>query len=607
MAASTPPLPRIEDYALIGNRRTAALVGRDGSMDWLCLPRFDGPACFAALLGTPENGRWRLAPEGEVRQVRRRYREGTLILETDMVTDAGTVTLIDFVPDLTRDDTRLDVMRIVQGREGMVPMTLDVVFRFDYGRVVPWVRRCEDGLRAIAGPDGIRLRTPVPMHGENFHTCAAFTVSPGQRIPFTLTWFPAHQSPPPERDPFQALADTESGWRAWSGRCRYHGPWAEAVRRSLVVLKALTYDPTGGIVAAPTTSLPEIPGGLRNWDYRYCWLRDSTFTLYSLLNAGYVEEAVAWRQWLLRAVAGQPWQLQIMYGLAGERRLEEYTLPWLDGFAGSQPVRVGNQAFAQLQLDVFGEVLDTFHVARKSRIQFDDEGWRVERALVHFLETVWDRPDHGLWEVRGPPRPFTHSRIMAWVALDRAVKAVEQFGLDDHGHAGRWRALRATIHREVCERGWNPTVGAFTQFYGSDRLDAALLHMPLVGFLPACDPRVVATVEAIQRELMPDGLVLRYATDPVIDGLPSGEGAFLACSFWLADCLALMGRSAEARALFERLLALRNDVGLLAEEYDPVAGRQLGNFPQAFSHVALINTARNLQAAGGPAESRSTP
>lgn len=589
----------LEDYALIGDCQTAALVARNGSIDWLCFPRFDSPACFAALLGRPEHGRWLLAPAGGIRRIERRYRDDTLVLETDYETDDGAVTIIDFMP--LRSGVA-DLVRIVEGKRGQVPMNMELIMRFDYGSIIPWVRHVEHGITAIAGPDMLRLRTPVGLRGEDFTTIAHFTVSAGQQVTFDLTWFPSHQPLPLEIDPKQALHDTEAWWREWSERCTYDGDWREAVVRSLITLKALTYAPTGGIVAAPTTSLPEHLGGVRNWDYRYCWLRDATFTLYALLNAGYRDEACAWREWLLRAAAGKPSQTHIMYGIAGERRLTELELPWLPGYENSAPVRSGNDAYHHFQLDVFGEVLDAMHQCWRAGLDPGDAGWRLERALLDFLESGWERPDTGIWEVRGPERHFTHSKMMAWVAMDRAVKAVEHFGLD--GPVERWRALRDTIHDQVCREGFNAERGAFVQFYGSDLLDASLLMMPLVGFLPATDSRVRGTIEAIERELTTEAFVARYTTVPEVDGLPAGEGAFLLCSFWLVDNLELLGRHDEARHLFEQLLAIRNDVGLLSESYDIKARRLVGNYPQAFSHIGLINTARNLSRRGGPAEDR---
>jgi GH15 family glucan-1,4-alpha-glucosidase len=590
---------QIEDYALIGDCETAALVSRDGSIDWLCFPRFDSPACFAALLGTAENGRWHITPAGCIRTLRRRYRAGTLILETDFVTDTGEVRLIDCMPPRT---TAADVVRLVQGQRGHVAMRMALSIRFDYGAIVPWVRHTNRGLWAIAGPDALSLRTDVETHGENFQTVAEFTVAAGEQVPFTLSWYPSHQPEPPEKDAAESIAETEAWWRAWSDRCTYDGAWRDAVLRSFITLKALTYAPTGGIVAAATTSLPEQLGGVRNWDYRYCWLRDATFTLYALMSGGYRAEAREWREWLVRAVAGKPEEIQIMYGLAGERRLTEQALPWLPGYAGSAPVRIGNAACTQHQLDVYGEVMDTLYVAREVGLEPSENAWRVQRAMMAFLETDWQRPDEGIWEVRGPRRHFTHSKVMAWVAADRAVKAIEHFQMD--GPLDRWRQLRQSIHDQVCREGFDPALNSFVQYYGSKHLDASLLMLPLVGFLPATDPRMRGTVEAIEQRLVRDGFVDRYPTLTEVDGLPPGEGAFLVCTFWLADNLVLQGRYREARAIFERLLGLCNDVGLLSEEYDPDTGRLVGNFPQAFSHVGLINTARNLSRHGGPAEAR---
>ncbi len=590
----------IEDYALIGNTRTAALVGRDGSIDWLCPPRFDSRACFAALLGTREHGRWLLSPAAKVRTVRRSYRGETLVLETEFETRDGTVRLIDCMP-LWPD--RTDIVRVVEGVRGRVAMRMELIIRCGYGVVVPWVRRVEDALLATAGPDSLELRTTVETTGKGLTTIAEFTVQRGQRVPFVLTHFPSHQPRPLPIDANAAIAATELAWHTWCTRCTYDGRWGDAVRRSLLTLKALTYAPTGGIVAAPTTSLPERIGGVRNWDYRFCWPRDATFTLYALLLAGYHDEARAWRAWLLRAAAGRPQDMQTVYGVAGERQLTELQLPWLPGYAGSAPVRIGNAAAAQCQLDVYGEVIDALHLARIAGLDHDDDAWNFQRALLEFLESHWTEPDNGIWEVRGERRHFTHSKVMAWVAFDRAIKTVESGGAD--GPVARWRRLRARIHADVCDKGYSAKRGAFVQHYGSNKLDASLLLLPLVGFLPPEDPRVRGTVDAIERELMVDGLVVRYLTTRQVDGLPKGEGVFLPCSFWLADNLALLGRNAEAEALFERLLALRNDVGLLSEEYDPRGGRQLGNFPQALSHVALINTARNLSRHGGPGEHRS--
>jgi GH15 family glucan-1,4-alpha-glucosidase len=594
---------RIEDYAVLGDTQTAALVGLDGSIDWLCLPRFDSGACFASLLGDARHGHWLLSPQGQVSPPRRRYRPETLILETDFETDGGTVRLIDFMPPR---DASPDVVRIVQGLRGQVRLRMELVIRFDYGSIVPWVRNLDGVLWAVAGPDSLYLHTPVETHGEHLTTVAEFVVSPGDRVPFVLTWNPSHL---PIMDPAQAeraLVETEAWWKDWSGRCTYTGPYREQVLRSLITLKALTYAPTGGIVAAPTTSLPEALGGVRNWDYRYCWLRDATFTLYSLMAAGYQDEARAWRDWLLRAAAGDPAQLQIMYGPAGERRLTELVLDWLPGYEGSAPVRIGNAAVRQLQLDVYGEVMDTLHQARRIGIEDDEFSWALQRNLLEYLETGWNQPDEGIWEVRGPRRHFTHSKVMAWVAVDRAVKDIEAYGLQ--GDVERWKRLRETIHEEVCKKGYDAQRRSFVQYYGGQELDASLLMIPLVGFLPPTDERVRATVEAIERELCYDGFVLRYQTSASrqVDGLPPGEGVFLACTFWLADNYWLLGRHDEARRLFERLLAVCNDVGLLSEQYDPHTRRFLGNFPQAFSHVSLINTALNLSAGVGPAEHRKS-
>ena len=591
----------LEHYALLGDCQTAALVGTDGSIDWLCLPRFDSGACFAALLGTPENGRWRLNLPEPVQATRRAYRPGTLVLETEFEHDGSTVRVIDF---MSLRSSVADVVRIVEGVRGTGRMRMDLTLRTDYGAVVPWVQRTKDGIVAIAGPDLLRLRSAVPLTNENFATVAEFNVSEGQRLSFDLTWSPSHLEEPPALDCERALADTEQFWTQWSSRCTNNGPWREAILRSALTLKALTYAPTGGIIAAPTTSLPEHMGGVRNWDYRYCWLRDATFTLLALMHAGYDEEARAWREWLLRAAAGKPSQVHIMYGLAGERRLPEFELRHLPGYENSAPVRVGNGAHTQFQLDVFGEVMDALHQSWRKGIGSGDHAWRIESALIEFLESNWNRPDCGIWEVRGPMRHFTHSKVMAWVAMDRAVKGIQQFGLD--GPLDRWTALRDEIHADVCRNGFNADAGAFVQFYGSTLLDASLLMIPLVGFLPPTDPRVRGTVDAIQRHLTTDAFVARYRTIPDVDGLPPGEGAFLMCSFWLADNLELMGRHDEARHVFERVLEVRSDVGLLSESYDVGAARLVGNYPQAFSHVGLINTARNLSRVHGPADERRT-
>jgi GH15 family glucan-1,4-alpha-glucosidase len=594
-------LNRIEDYALIGDCETAALVGRNGSIDWLCWPRFDSPACFAALLGGPEHGRWLMRPAGDDIRTSRRYRDHSLILETHFQTSGGAVTVIDFMPPRGQNS---DVVRLVRGDTGRVRMTMELVLRFDYGSVIPWVSRLADGTwRAIAGPDMVVLHTPVKVKGRHFTTVAEFEVAEGETIPFVLTYGASYKSPPKPIDPMASLRGTETFWKAWAGRACVDGEWCDAVTRSLMVLKALTYAPTGGIVAAPTTSLPEQIGGARNWDYRYCWLRDATLTLLSLMNAGYHDEARAWRDWLLRASAGSPNQLQIMYGLAGERQLREWEVPWLPGYEHSQPVRVGNAAYGQLQLDVYGEVMDALHQARRGGIAGDRSEWPFQKALLQHLEGTWTEPDQGMWEVRGPRQHFTFSKVMAWVAFDRAIKSAELFGFD--GPVDRWRATRQQIHADVCERGVDRDRGCFVQAYGSKHLDASLLMLPSTGFLPASDPRVRATIEAIERELLCDGFVMRYDIGRTEDGLPPGEGVFLACSFWLADAYVLLGRMDEARTLFERLLTLRNDVGLLSEEYDTRLQRQAGNFPQAFSHVALVNTAHNLSRAAKPVHQRS--
>ncbi len=589
----------IEDYALIGNCRTAALVGKDGSIDWLCFPRFDSGACFAALLGTPEHGRWIIAPKGPSVRVRRRYRPGTLVLETEMATESGVVRLVDFMTPQTAEH---EVIRLIEGVEGRVDLAMDLTIRFDYGSIVPWVRRVDGGLRATAGPETVYCRSDVDLWGEGLHTLAEFTVAAGQSIGFQLLWTPTQEPEPPAARLAAKLAETERWWQAWSDQCCYDGPWRDEVLRSLITLKALTYAPTGGIVAAATTSLPEHIGGVRNWDYRYCWLRDATFTLYALMVGGYLDEARAWRQWLVNAVAGTPSQLQIMYGVGGERRLTEITLDWLPGYEGSRPVRVGNAAYRQHQLDVYGEIMDALHVARVRGLPLDKDAWQIQLAMIDFVTRDWQQPDEGIWEIRGPRRHFTHSKVMAWVAVDRAIKEVEQFGLE--GDVLQWKQLRDRIHLEICEHGFDRRLNSFVQYYGATHVDASLLMLPLLGFVPAGDPRMQGTVARIERELCRDGFVARYLTESDVDGLPGGEGVFLLCSFWLVDNLALQGRYDEAAAHFERLLALRNDVGLLAEEYDLHSGRMLGNFPQAFSHLGLINSARNLARPGGPAEDR---
>ena len=582
---------RIEDYGLIGDLQTAALVGRDGSIDWLCLPRFDSGACFAALLGDDEAGHWRLAPAGGRSCTRRRYRGDTLVLETEWETDGGTVRVVDFMPP--RGEAP-DVIRIVEGVSGRVRMHTELRLRFDYGHVVPWVRRIDGEIDGIAGPDAVWLDTPVELQHDARVVHGEFEVAEGDRVPFVLTYAASHLPRPRRVDADDALGDTMAYWSGWMSRCTYSGRWDDAVRRSIVTLKALTYAPTGGIVAAATTSLPEDLGGSRNWDYRFCWLRDATFTLQALLGTGYVREARAWRDWLLRAIAGDPADLRIMYALDGSRRIPEYELPWLSGYEHSSPVRVGNAAAQQFQLDVWGEVLDGLHLARIRGMHATSDAWAVQRALLDFLESNWDQPDNSLWEVRGPRRQFVHSKVMAWAGVDRAVQAVERFGLE--GPVDRWKKLREEIHDDVCEHGFDADRGTFTQFYGSQGLDAALLLLPRVGFLPWADDRVIGTVHAVRGELDEDGFLVRYRqeADGGVDGLQGSEGAFLACTFWLADALAGIHEHEEAERLFTRLLDLRNDLGLLSEEYDVHARRQVGNTPQAFSHVGLVNTARHL-------------
>ncbi|MEU9465548.1 glycoside hydrolase family 15 protein [Streptomyces avermitilis] len=583
----------IEDYALIGDQQSAALVARDGSIDWLCLPRFDSPACFAALLGDEHNGKWRIAPKGAGLCTRRAYRTDSLVLDSEWDTPDGTLRVTDLMP---QRDSAPDLVRIVEGLRGRVTVHSAIRLRFDYGSIVPWMRRAQGHRVAVAGPDSVWLRSEpaVRTWGEDFCTHSEFTVGEGEKVAFVLTWHPSHQPRPPLLDPYESLHGSLAQWREWVAQCRYDGPFRDAVVRSLITLKALTYAPTGGIVAAPTTSLPEQLAGIRNWDYRYCWLRDSTLTLDALLSAGYHEEAADWRDWLLRAVAGDPADLQIMYGLSGERRLPEIELPWLPGFRGSAPVRIGNDAAKQLQLDVYGEVIDSLSLARRSGLPAKPHMWQVQRALMDFLCSTWRQPDEGLWEVRGGRRHFVYSKVMAWVAADRAVRTLErepQLGGDLAG----WRAMRDEVHREVCERGYDAERNTFTQFYGSRGLDASLLLIPRVGFLLPDDPRVIGTVDAVREELGQDDFVRRYSTDEAeVDGLPGDEGTFLVCSFWLADALHRLGRTEEARALFERLVGLCNDVGLLAEEYDPASDRFLGNFPQAFSHLGLVSTALAL-------------
>jgi len=585
-------MARIEDYALLGDLQTAALVSTAGSIDWLCLPKFDSPACFAALLDTPDAGHWIVAPAAGGVCTRRRYVKDTLVLQTEWVSGDGTVRVIDFMPPRGHAP---DVVRIVEGVLGSVVMRSELRLRFDYGLVVPWVRHHDDMVEAIAGPDRVRLRTPAPTRGKEMSTVSDFTVRAGDRVPFVLTWNPSHESPPKPVDAEHALRDTLRFWTDWAHRGNpVHGPYRDAIKRSLLTLKALTYHPTGGIVAAATTSLPELIGGTRNWDYRYCWLRDSTYTLQALISAGYLAEAKAWREWLLRAVAGDPAELQIMYALDGTRRIPEAELPWLAGYENSRPVRTGNAASDQLQLDVWGEILDGLALARNASISTHDDAWDIQVALMNHLEGTWDQPDNGLWEMRGPRRQFTHSKVLAWVAADRMASAVRAHHL--YGPADRWEALGDTIHADVLTHGYNPDRNTFTQSYDAPGLDAALLMIPRVGFLPPDDFRVLGTIAAIQNELTEGGFVKRYETSTSDDGLPGGEGLFLACSFWLVDALHLAGQQTEATQLFERLLALRNDVGLLSEEWDPHTGRQLGNTPQAFSHFPLVTSALQLHA-----------
>ncbi len=595
------PPNAIEDYALIGDCASAALVGRNGSIDWLCWPRFDSAACFAALLGGPEHGSFQIAPADAGARSMRRYRDGSLVLETVFECGDGAVALIDFMMPQAAAGT---LIRIVEGRRGAVQMRLDLALRFDYGMSVPWVTRRPggNGIVAKAGPEQVVLRTPVALHGRDLRTVADFTVREGERIPFVLTHGPSHLPPPLSVDAEDALFAAEAYWSAWSARCTYEGPWADAVKRSLLTLKGLTYAPTGGIVAAPTTSLPEALGGVRNWDYRYCWLRDATITLFAFMAAGYTEEAGSWAEWLHRSIAGSPEQVQIMYGIAGERRLAEWTASWLPGYQGAAPVRIGNAAADQLQLDVYGEVMDALHQARAAKLLTSPQSWSLQSALLAHLEEVWQQPDEGLWETRGGRRHFTFSKVMAWVAFDRGIRDAEAHGLE--APLNRWRGVRDAIHAAVCRDGYDAALGSFTQSFGSPALDASLLLIPVVGFLPHGDPRVQGTVRAVERDLLVDGFVLRYRTEGGDDGLPVGEGAFLACSFWLATAWHMQGRQDDARTLFERLLALRNDVGLLSEEYDPRAGRFTGNFPQAFSHVALITTALTL---AGEAQDRREP
>lgn len=592
---------RIEDYAMIGDLGSAALVGRDGSIDWLCWPRFDSDACFAALLGKPEHGRWQIAPKDGEAKITRRYRPNTLILETRFETNTGVVTLIDFMPPRAGNS---HLLRLLVGESGRVDFHGELILRFGYGAVVPWVTRIDEHtLRAVAGPDMTVLRASVPLHGENFKTVGDFTVAAGEKVSFSLSYALSHDHIPEPVDVEAHLRTTETYWTGWAAKNKIVCPWDEAVVRSLITLKALTFAPTGGMVAAPTSSLPECIGGPRNWDYRYCWLRDATLTLLALMNGGYYEEAQMWRDWLLRAVAGSPSQIQIMYGIRGERRLTEWDVPWLPGYEQSIPVRIGNAAHGQLQLDIFGEVMDALHQARQGGLGANESGWDLQRELLIHLEKIWREPDEGIWEVRSGREHFTHSKAMAWLAFDRAIKSAAAYSLP--GPLDRWRDVRAQIHDDVCARGFDAKRGSFTRAYGSPHLDASLLLLPAIGFLPPEDARIKGTVAAIERELTVDGLVLRYDTASADDGLPAGEGVFLACSFWLADAYLMLGRTAEAQRLFERLLSLRNELGLLSEQYEPRSGRLVGNFPQAFSHLALVNTASNLAHYIKPVEQRS--
>jgi len=592
---------RIEDYAMIGDLGSAALVNRDGSIDWLCWPRFDSDACFAALLGTPEHGRWRIAPKNSATRVTRRYRPNTLILETRFETHEGVATLIDFMPPRRQ---HAHLIRIVKGERGKVAFRSELILRFANGAIVPWVTRVDDTtIRGIAGPDMAVLRSLARMRGENFKTVGHFTVARGEQLPFVLSFARSHENLPEPVDVFACLRASEQFWTEWAGRNKIQGPWDEAVTRSLIVLKSLTYAPTGGMAAAPTTSLPEYIGGPRNWDYRYCWLRDATLTLLALMNAGYYDEAQTWREWLLRAAAGSPRQIQIMYGMRGERRLTEWEVPWLPGYENSKPVRIGNAAHRQLQIDIFGEVMDALHQARQGGLGSNEVGWGMQREFLLHLANIWHEPDEGLWEVRSGREHFTHSKAMAWLAFDRAIRSAERFNLP--GPVEEWRKIRKRIHTDVCSRGFDSELGSFVRAYGSKELDASLLLLPTIGFLPPNDARIISTVEAIERRLMVKGLVLRYDSATASDGLPAGEGVFLACSFWLADAYLMLGRDDDALRLFNHLLSLRNDVGLLSEQYEPRTRRLVGNFPQAFSHLALVNTASNLAHHQKPAEQRS--
>ncbi|HEY4758675.1 MAG TPA: glycoside hydrolase family 15 protein [Chthoniobacterales bacterium] len=584
---------KIEDYGFLSDTQTAALVGRNGSVDWLCFPRFDSASCFAALVGEAKNGRWLIAPVDLSATVTRKYRDHTLILETTFETKSGIVRLIDFMPPR---GTNPDIVRIVEGVRGKVAVRMELIIRFDYGDVVPWVRQCRAGLEAIAGPNALILRTPIATRGEDLTTVAEFEVAAGERAPFVLTWYQSHEEPPPAINPDHALRDTQKFWTDWAGSCSWGGKWHDAVVRSLITLKGLTYAPTGGIVAAATTSLPEKIGGVRNWDYRYCWLRDATFTLFALTRSGFIEEARSWRGWLLRTIAGSPSQMQILYGTHGERRLPEFEIEWLAGYENSRPVRIGNAASNQFQLDVYGEVMSSLYHAQQAGIEIEETDWAVQVALMKFLESHWQDPDEGIWEVRGGRKHFTHSKMMAWLAFHRGVQLIETAGLPNAEHLARWKQIRDQIHKEVCERGYNSKVRAFTQYYGSDALDASLLMTPLIGFLPIEDERVRNTIAGIERDLLVQGFILRYRPEEEnVDGLPGDEGVFLPCSFWFAMCLKMLGRKKEACQMVERLLALRNDLGLLSEEYDPRAKRLLGNFPQAFTHVALVSTVHFLE------------
>ncbi|MEP2744447.1 glycoside hydrolase family 15 protein [Bauldia litoralis] len=595
----------IEDYGLIGNMMSAALVGTDGSIDWLCLPRFDSPACFAAILGAPDHGRWLISPREKVVKSSQRYVPGTAVLETRLETETGAVTITDFMP-LSDNEEQVDLVRIVRGDHGEVAMSMELVLRFNYGEVLPWVMRRDYGLSAVAGPDAVELHTPAKLEGRDLKTFADFTLREGETMPFTLSYHPSHKQPHFVPDRHESLQQTVNWWSEWVGRCTFstrRPRWHEAVTRSLITLKLLTFQPTGGIVAAPTTSLPEAIGGSRNWDYRFCWLRDSALTLYALVNSGYRAEAEAWRQWVRRATAGHPKQLQIMYGISGERWLPEMEVPWLPGYEDSAPVRVGNAAADQVQLDIYGEIAETLYITRQAGLGPMDKHYEFQTLVLEYLESIWQSTDHGIWEMRGPPRAFTHSRMMCWVAFDRAIKIAEKFGI--RAPLDHWKKVRDEIHADVCTNGFDAERNTFTQYYGGKTLDASLLLLPQVGFLPLDDPRIAGTIKAIEEDLLSDGFVMRNAPDHVDDGVGGEEGAFLACSFWLADAYVLTGRHDDAVDLFERLLSLRNHLGLLAEEYDPIRKRLVGNFPQALSHLGLINTAHNLASPRHPAAQRA--